>query len=61
LKNKDEILERELSISVLANSKTWEEKYSYAPFYENYEKIADAEEHYDGYCYELYQRKENDD
>lgn len=27
LKNKDEILERELSISVLANSKTWEEKY----------------------------------
>jgi len=27
LKNKNEILERELSISVLANSKTWEEKY----------------------------------
>ncbi len=27
LKNKKEILERELSISVLANSKTWEEKY----------------------------------
>lgn len=27
LKNKYEILERELSISVLANSKTWEEKY----------------------------------
>ena len=42
-------------------SETWEEKYSYAPFYENYEKIADAEEHYDGYCYELYQRKGNAD
>lgn len=27
LKNKNEILERELSISVLSNSKTWEEKY----------------------------------
>lgn len=27
LKNKSEILERELSISVLSNSKTWEEKY----------------------------------
>ena len=27
LNNKNEILERELSISVLANSKTWEEKY----------------------------------
>ena len=27
LKNKTEILERELSISVLSNSKTWEEKY----------------------------------
>ena len=27
LKNKNEILERELSISVLANSKKWEEKY----------------------------------
>lgn len=27
LKNKDEILERELSISVLSNSKAWEEKY----------------------------------
>lgn len=27
LKNKDEILERELSISVLSNSKSWEEKY----------------------------------
>lgn len=27
LKNKNEILERELSIFVLANSKTWEEKY----------------------------------
>ena len=27
LKNKNEILERELSISVLANSKIWEEKY----------------------------------
>ncbi len=27
LKNKQEILERELSISVLSNSKTWEEKY----------------------------------
>ncbi|MBP3773712.1 MAG: DUF2399 domain-containing protein [Treponema sp.] len=27
LKNKSEILERELSISVLANSKSWEEKY----------------------------------
>ncbi len=27
LQNKNEILERELSISVLANSKTWEEKY----------------------------------
>lgn len=27
LRNKNEILERELSISVLANSKTWEEKY----------------------------------
>ncbi|WP_407426203.1 Wadjet anti-phage system protein JetD domain-containing protein [Treponema sp.] len=27
LKNENEILERELSISVLANSKTWEEKY----------------------------------
>lgn len=27
LKNKNEILERELSISVLANSKTWEEKF----------------------------------
>ncbi|WP_298739511.1 Wadjet anti-phage system protein JetD domain-containing protein [uncultured Treponema sp.] len=27
LKNKNEILERELSISLLSNSKTWEEKY----------------------------------
>lgn len=27
LKNKDEILERELSVSVLSNSKAWEEKY----------------------------------
>ncbi|WP_276781321.1 Wadjet anti-phage system protein JetD domain-containing protein [Treponema succinifaciens] len=27
LKNKNEILERELSISILSNSKTWEEKY----------------------------------
>ena len=27
LKNKTEILERELSISLLANSKLWEEKY----------------------------------
>ena len=27
LQNKDEILERELSISVLSNTKTWEEKY----------------------------------
>lgn len=27
LKNKQEILERELSISILANSKTWEKKY----------------------------------
>ena len=57
------ICERSADYAVIRREKaeTWEEKYSYAPFYENYEKIADAEEHYDGYCYELYQRKENDD
>lgn len=35
----------------------WEDRYTYAPFYQNYEKIAEAEEPYDGYCYALYRLK----
>ena len=32
------------------------EKYSYAPFYEHYEPVADAENPIAGYCYRLYRR-----
>ena len=37
----------------------WADKYSYAPFYENYEMIAEAEEPHDEYCYALYRRKQS--
>ncbi len=36
------------------DGESWDERYDYAPFYENYVKIAEARESYDGYCYALY-------
>jgi len=35
----------------------WDEKYEYAPFYQYYERIAEAEEPHLGYCFALYQRR----
>ncbi|MBR3268389.1 MAG: hypothetical protein IKI58_06655 [Oscillospiraceae bacterium] len=52
--------ERAADYAVIRREKaeTWEEKYTYAPFEAYYERIAEAEEPNDGYCYALYRRRE---